>query len=456
MSPSASWAKSVMPDPDRALGVAGGADPLVLAGVLQVLRIHGGSLVRWGVGRVGRAGVSGRLLAAAGLRILRSRGLADAGDLDRLELLDLDRGAVVGLQRLDRPGREGERGPAARAGRRSRRGRRAARAAGRRARCRPTAFSNELSAPSRIESLNSIASAPAVRSSWTVSSSEPDAATRLVDSVIVIRRPGPVTGTSPAMMLRVLTRCSASSRAADARPALVGSSSRRASEPVDLAPRALGGAGQAVEHLDQLALAQPGVGVVGLGVAHLHDEREAEHGEQDRDDRLAPRRPDEGVPQALPAGLGIRVGAVRRRRMRLVRVLGVGRRVGHGTQAWKTCLRMAATLEKMRMPSTTTTPVRQLGADAELVAEVDDRRGDDDVADEGDDEDLVVEDAVEVGAQATEDGVEGGHHRDRQVVLEAERHVGGEDQPGDDAEQQAQRSDHGALPSLLVRRRDRR
>src|SRR5690349_15058121 len=47
----------------------------------------------------------------------------------------------------------------------------------------------------------------------------------------------------------------------------------------------------------------------------------------------------------------------------------------------------------------------ELAADPELVAEVDDRRGDDDVAEERDDEDLVVEDAVEVGPQAAEDRV---------------------------------------------------
>ena len=65
----------------------------------------------------------------------------------------------------------------------------------------------------------------------------------------------------------------------------------------------------------------------------------------------------------------------------------------------------------------------QLGADAELVAEEDDERRDHDVADERDHEDLVVEDAVEEGAQRAEDRVERGDDGDRQVGLQPERHV---------------------------------
>ena len=113
---------------------------------------------------------------------------------------------------------------------------------------------------------------------------------------------------------------------------------------------------------------------------------------------------------------------------------------------------MAATLEKMRMPRTTIDAGRQLAADPELVAEVDDRGGDDDVADEGDDEDLVVEDAVEEGAQAAEDRVERGDHGDRQVGLQAQRDVGGEDESGEHAEEESERCDHGVTPSSVLRR----
>jgi hypothetical protein len=59
----------------------------------------------------------------------------------------------------------------------------------------------------------------------------------------------------------------------------------------------------------------------------------------------------------------------------------------------------------------------QLRADAELVAEVDDQRGDEHVGEERDREDLVVEDPVEERAQRAEDGVQRRHHRDRQVGL---------------------------------------
>jgi hypothetical protein len=60
------------------------------------------------------------------------------------------------------------------------------------------------------------------------------------------------------------------------------------------------------------------------------------------------------------------------------------------------------------------------------------------VADERDHEDLVVEDAVEVGAQATEDGVERRDDGDRQVRLEAGGTSGLEHQAEDDADDQAE------------------
>ena len=65
-----------------------------------------------------------------------------------------------------------------------------------------------------------------------------------------------------------------------------------------------------------------------------------------------------------------------------------------------------------------------------------------DVADEGDDEDLVVEDAVEVGAQGAEDRIEGGDDRDREVRLQAEGNVGLDHEPEQDADEQTENCDH--------------
>src|SRR4051794_13202222 len=88
-------------------------------------------------------------------------------------------------------------------------------------------------------------------------------------------------------------------------------------------------------------------------------------------------------------------------------------------------------------------PGGELSADAELVTEVDDQRRDQHVRDERHHEDLVVEDPVEEGAQRTEDGVQGGHHRDREVRLEPHRDVRLEEQSEEDAGEQAEGGDHG-------------
>src|SRR4051794_31262330 len=88
---------------------------------------------------------------------------------------------------------------------------------------------------------------------------------------------------------------------------------------------------------------------------------------------------------------------------------------------------------------------RQLAANAELVAEVDDGSGDHHVAQEGHHEDAVVEDPVEVGAQPAEHGVEGGDDRDGQVGLQPEGHVGLEHDTEDDADHQPERGDHGCI-----------
>src|SRR4051812_9481229 len=93
----------------------------------------------------------------------------------------------------------------------------------------------------------------------------------------------------------------------------------------------------------------------------------------------------------------------------------------------------------------------KLAADTQLVAEVDDRRRDHDVGEERDDEDLVVEDALEIGTQRAEHGVQGCHDGDRQVRGESGRHVGREDQPPADAQEKSQCRDHVPLSPIWVR-----
>src|SRR5690349_13679769 len=284
MSPRASCAKSVIPTR---------TEPSVSPG----LRTHSCSLVylrfsgytrtpwRWGVGWVGGAGgagVSGRLLAAAGLRILRSFGLAHAGDVDGLELLDLDRGPVVGLQRLDRPGREGER------------------------RAQDVGVADHLEGVRRLEELaveldathravegavradadrvvelHRLGAGRAELLDGVEQRPDVDPAGRLGD-----RHPqaGAGDGHQAGDDVERLDPLLGLVEGRGPRPALVGQLVAPGLEPADLASRPLGRAGQAVEHLDQLALAQAAVGVVGLRVLHLYDEREAEDGEQHGDD----------------------------------------------------------------------------------------------------------------------------------------------------------------------------
>ena len=73
-------------------------------------------------------------------------------------------------------------------------------------------------------------------------------------SVTVTRMPGPVTGTVPARMPSVLACfCAAGERGALRLPvSLLELASRVASSRVDLVLGALGGAGQAGEHVDQV------------------------------------------------------------------------------------------------------------------------------------------------------------------------------------------------------------
>ena len=169
MSPSASWAKWVIPTRTEPSALAGAADPLVLAGVLQVVGVHGDLLA-----------VGGRSVRCAagywpvpGSANSGRDGLAHALDVDRLELLDLDR-------RRRRP-RAVSIGPAGEGQRRAQ-GVRVADHVDDVRRLEQLAveldpadgvLERASARPPGPAPLNCIASAPAVRSSWTVSSSEP-------------------------------------------------------------------------------------------------------------------------------------------------------------------------------------------------------------------------------------------------------------------------------------------
>ena len=184
----------------------------------------------------------------------------------------------------------------------------------------PTPSSNDVCATTRTSPLICIASAPALRSSWTVSSSE-SMSTGPSTSSIVIRMPGPVTGTVPARMSRVSASLAGLRRARPARALVLDcSSSRVALEPGDLGLGALGGAGQAVEDVDQVLLAVAGVGVVDLVGPHLGDRGEADDAEQHRHDDLG------------PASAGAARRSSRCRPVRGSRRAGVGARVGHGVR----------------------------------------------------------------------------------------------------------------------------
>lgn len=84
-------------------------------------------------------------------------------------------------------------------------------------------------------------------------------------------------------------------------------------------------------------------------------------------------------------------------------------------QAWSSARRIAAALVKMRMPSTTTTPVDKLAAHADLIADEHDAAGDQHVGQEAHREDAIREDAFQVGSGCSEDGVDGCHDGDGKV-----------------------------------------
>jgi hypothetical protein len=64
------------------------------------------------------------------------------------------------------------------------------------------------------------------------------------------------------------------------------------------------------------------------------------------------------------------------------------------------------------------------------------------IGEERDDEDLVVEDAVEHGAHSPEHRIEGGDDRDRQVGQEPDGDVGLHEHPDQDADGEAECRDH--------------
>src|SRR5690606_25074535 len=115
-----------------------------------------------------------------------------------------------------------------------------------------------------------------------------------------------------------------------------------------------------VQRLDQVVLAHPGIVVVAAGQPDLGDPGDPEHGKQDGCRDLALARLEQCPLQPLPGGrLRCLLGRFRGRRIHehvrvLERLLILGLGPGH---AWKMCRRMAATLAKIRIPSTTITPV---------------------------------------------------------------------------------------------------
>ena len=225
----------------------------------------------------------------------------------------------------------------------------------------------------RILSLTSITSAPASRISSTASSSTP-ASTCDRGSEIRIRMPGPVAGAVPARIDSSSIRCSASSRATrwvSAPDLQLGPGLLQLGDLV-LQPARLGA--QTVQQLDQVLAAGVGVGVVGGVAADLHHPAETDD-EQDHggDDLSAPgmqqrraaaalagRRPPgvaAGVVRVLgDAGLSALAAAQRSQPPRYRRYAADGR-AAPSAQAWISARRIAATLVKMRMPSTTTTAV---------------------------------------------------------------------------------------------------
>ena len=141
-------------------------------------------------------------------------------------------------------------------------------------------------ATTRTEPLIWIASAPALRSACTMSM---NGSTRTwpPTSLMVIRTPGPVTGTVPPMIDRVSASLRAASSAASRELVSDSRSSRVSSSRWISACARCVRSGQAVQDVDEVLLAQPGVGVVdGVG-ADLGHRGEPDDGEEHGHDQLA-------------------------------------------------------------------------------------------------------------------------------------------------------------------------
>src|SRR5690625_7869946 len=97
---------------------------------------------------------------------------------------------------------------------------------------------------------------------------------------------------------------------------------------------------------------------------------------------------------------------------------------------------------------------RELTTDTELVAEEHDERSDQHIGDEGDDEDLVVEDPLHRRSYPTEDRVQGSDDGDGQIRLQPDRDVDVEQQPDHDSGEQTENRNHVADPRTLACRTD--
>ena len=82
--------------------------------------------------------------------------------------------------------------------------------------------------------------------------------------------------------------------------------------------------------------------------------------------------------------------------------------------------------------------------DTDLVADIDDRRGDQHVGDERDHEDAVGEVTLQVRPEGSEERIHGGHDGNRQVRLQHQGHGRLQEESQHDAGQQAENGDQNA------------
>ena len=319
---------------------------------------------------------------------------------------------------------------------------------------------NQVEATTRTWPLTSITSAPASRISCTASSSTL-AVTFRSGSAIRIGIPGPFAGTVPA---RIDSSVEPLLGLLPGHPLGVGAGLQLGPGLLQLGDLALQPPrlrAQTVQELDQVLAAGVGVRVVGVFsricmAPPTPTTNKIDGGDHLTTTRLQTRR----EPRHPAAGRCCASGSAAFGHARLRRLVGacgspgrpprlLRRRIRrrdrggrlHG-QAWNRARRIAAALVKIRMPSTTTTRGGQLGADADLVAHVDDRGGDQHVGDERDDEDPVGEDALQVGPEGAEQRVHRGDDGDRQIGLQHLRERRLQQQAEDDPGQQTDQREH--------------